>query len=116
MRGAGLRGRAQAQRRGTRLRHRLLLLLSSLTVVLGTLLLTPNETGAQNQFIRIDPPIGALPVAPAVQRAPAAPAVRSVPVAPSVRGVNAAPLTDFAFYPPPSAGAQPLRLLVVLHG
>ena len=80
------------------MRHRLILLLSSLTVILGTLVWSPRETGAQNQYVRIDPPVSALPAAPAI------------------RNVVAAPLTDYAFYPPPSAGTQPLRLLVVLHG
>lgn len=80
------------------MRHRLLMLVCSLTVLLGTLAWSPSETGAQDQLVRVDPPANALPVAPTVQT------------------VAATPLRDFGFYPPPTTGTQPLRLLVVLHG
>ena len=83
------------------MRHRLLLLLGSLTVVLGTLLSSPRQTGAQDQFVRVDPPVNSLP---------------STPTLPAIRNVAPAPLADVAFYPPTSVGTQAVRLLVVLHG
>ena len=98
-RGAGPAETPRLGSEGNGVRHRLLLLLSSIVVMVGTVVWSPTETGAQSQVVRVDPPVSALP---------AAPAVRNV-AAPT-------PLADYAFYPPPTAGTQPLRLLVVLHG
>ena len=83
------------------MRHRLLLLLGSLFVILGSVAWSPREIGPQDQYLRVDPAIRGLAAAPA---------------APAVRSVGAAPLTDVAFYPPAKLGTQPVRLLVVLHG
>src|SRR3712207_8161825 len=56
-----------------------------------TTLFLSREVGLQDQYLRIDPALRAIPEAPVA---------RAVPPAPPVRTVNAAPLADVAFYPP----------------
>jgi pimeloyl-ACP methyl ester carboxylesterase len=113
-------------------RHRLLLALGSLFVLVASFGLATSPIDAQARPDRVDATslMAAMPTAgaeaarlDAIMRGAGDPAVAraAAPIAPTAaaqRNVpEAQPLADYAFYPPPGATAdRPLRLLVVLHG